>query len=174
MTWALVVCVSFAVPGRNACEIRMVHQEDAGLNVEMAKLVFSKGIWNYVCKMDNALRKYSAASRLQLTSSVSAITLVQKVPPVLDTRNNVTKTGYAETSTASAISFEASHESNERKLLKRPSNKLVANGLLLVGGVICLSRGHSNFSAKVAMAYILSKLAKRGAASRQSGQGSVH
>lgn len=57
----------------------MVHQEDAGLNVEMAKLVFSKGIWSYVCKMDNALRKYSDASRIQLTSAVSAITLVKKV-----------------------------------------------------------------------------------------------
>ncbi|CAA0829553.1 Polyketide cyclase/dehydrase and lipid transport superfamily protein [Striga hermonthica] len=48
------------VPGRNACEIKMVHQEDAGLNVEMAKVAFAKGIWNYVRKMDDALRKYSA------------------------------------------------------------------------------------------------------------------
>ncbi|GJT61931.1 zinc finger, RING/FYVE/PHD-type, transmembrane fragile-X-F-associated protein, partial [Tanacetum coccineum] len=47
------------IPGRNACEIKMVHQEDAGLNVEMAKVIFAKGIWSYVCKMDNALRKYS-------------------------------------------------------------------------------------------------------------------
>lgn len=57
----------------------MVHQEDAGLNVDMAKMVFAKGIWSYVCKMDNALRKYSDIKRLQLTSVVSAITLVQKV-----------------------------------------------------------------------------------------------
>ncbi|KAK1323302.1 hypothetical protein QJS10_CPA02g01603 [Acorus calamus] len=46
------------VPGRDACEIKMVHQEDAGMNVEMAKLAFAKGIWSYVCKMDNALRRY--------------------------------------------------------------------------------------------------------------------
>lgn len=48
-----------AVPGRNACEIRMVHQEDAGLNAEMAKHAFVKKIWSYVCKMDDALRKYT-------------------------------------------------------------------------------------------------------------------
>lgn len=69
----------FAVPGRNACEIKMVHQEDAGLNVEMAKLAFAKGIWSFVCKMDDALRKYSAISWLQSTSALNAITLIQKV-----------------------------------------------------------------------------------------------
>lgn len=68
-----------AVPGRNACEIRMVHQEDAGLNVEMAKLAFAKGIWNYVCKMDNALRKYSVKKQQQLNSTAGARLSIQKV-----------------------------------------------------------------------------------------------
>ncbi|GKD26487.1 zinc finger, RING/FYVE/PHD-type, transmembrane fragile-X-F-associated protein, partial [Tanacetum coccineum] len=68
-----------ALPGRNACEIKTVNQEDAGLNVEMAKVIFAKGIWSYVCKMDNALQKYSDVRRRHLTSVVSAITLVQKV-----------------------------------------------------------------------------------------------
>lgn len=57
----------------------MIHQEDAGLNVEMAKMIFAKGIWSYVCKMDNALRKYTDIKRLQLKSTITAITLVQKV-----------------------------------------------------------------------------------------------
>lgn len=65
-----------AVPGRNACEIRMVHQEDAGLNVEMAKLAFAKRIWSYVCKMDDALRKYS---RHQFSSVGGARLSIQKV-----------------------------------------------------------------------------------------------
>lgn len=69
----------FTVPGRNACEIQMFHQEDAGLNVEMAKLAFAKGIWSYVCKMDSALRKYSGISHPQ---SSSAVTLIQKVGTV--------------------------------------------------------------------------------------------
>lgn len=69
----------FTVPGRNACEIKMFHQEDAGLNVEMAKLAFAKGIWSYVCKMDSALRKHSGISHPQLSS---AVTLIQKVGTV--------------------------------------------------------------------------------------------
>lgn len=76
-----VLDVWIAVPGRNACEIKMVHQEDAGLNVEMAKLVFSKGIWSYVCKMDAALRKYTPVSHPQV---MTAVTLMQKVCPIYE------------------------------------------------------------------------------------------
>lgn len=62
----------------------MVHQEDAGLNVEMAKLAFAKGIWSYVCKMDDALRQYKAVDHhSQLTSGVTAVTLIQKVGAML-------------------------------------------------------------------------------------------
>ncbi|XP_010449745.1 PREDICTED: phosphatidylcholine transfer protein-like isoform X2 [Camelina sativa] len=68
------------VPGRNACEIKMFHQENAGLNVEMAKLAFSKGIWSYICKMDNALCKYMATSQgTQQGPILSAVTLIKKV-----------------------------------------------------------------------------------------------
>ncbi|XP_050381178.1 uncharacterized protein LOC126798297 isoform X2 [Argentina anserina] len=66
------------VPGRNATEIKMYHQEDAGLNVEMAKLAFAKGIWSYICKMDSALRKYSTISNDQSSSAATAVTLIQK------------------------------------------------------------------------------------------------
>lgn len=66
------------VPGRNACEIKMFHQEDAGLNVEIAKLAFAKGIWSYVCKMDSALQKYPTIKHPQ-SSSASAITLIKMV-----------------------------------------------------------------------------------------------
>lgn len=141
------------VGGRNSCEIKMVHQEDAGLNVEMAKVVFAKGIWSYVCKMDNALRKYSTTKRLQLTSFVSAITLVQKVPVTLECNSNSSNNRNVE------ISYP--EVSKERKVSRKPSKKLIANGLIIVGGVICLARGHTNFSGKVAMAFVLSKLTKR-------------
>lgn len=65
----------FPVPGKNASEIKMVHQEDAGMNAEVAKLAFSKGIWSYICKMDNALRKYSP----QITSQLDAMTQTVKL-----------------------------------------------------------------------------------------------
>ena len=61
----------------------MVHQEDAGLNVEMAKLAFAKGIWSYVCKMDNALQKYPTIQNSQQGSPMSAVTLLQKVRTIL-------------------------------------------------------------------------------------------
>ncbi|KAL7605740.1 hypothetical protein Lser_V15G18271 [Lactuca serriola] len=136
------------VGGRNSCEIKMVHQEDAGLNVDMAKMVFAKGIWSYVCKMDNALRKYSDIKRLQLTSVVSAITLVQKVPLELESTRRIEEIGHPEVS-------------QERKVSRKPSKKLIANGLILVGGAICLARGHNSLSGKLVMAFVLSKLTKR-------------
>lgn len=61
----------------------MVHQEDAGLNVEVAKLAFARGIWSYVCKMDDALRKYSALRRPQSSSNMTALSLIEKVRLIL-------------------------------------------------------------------------------------------
>ncbi|KAA8541510.1 hypothetical protein F0562_022662 [Nyssa sinensis] len=158
------------VPGRNACEIKMMHQEDAGLNVEMAKLAFAKGIWSYVCKMENALRKYSAIYGPQPSSAVTAVTLMQKVPPGLDTINNTTDTGHPETAAASATCCQIACEGSGREFSRRPSNKLITNGLIFLGGVICMSRGHSDLGAKVAIAYILSKLTKRSVSSSQRRQ----
>lgn len=57
----------------------MFHQEDAGLNTEMAKLGFAKGIWSYVCKMENALSKYPTIRHPQSCYVVNAVTLVKKV-----------------------------------------------------------------------------------------------
>lgn len=58
----------------------MFHQEDAGLNPDMAKLAFSKGIWSYVCKMDAAFRKYASMNRPPRQASVdTALTLINKV-----------------------------------------------------------------------------------------------
>lgn len=152
------------VPGRNACEITMFHQEDAGLNVEMAKLAFSKGIWSYVCKMDNALRRYSAASWHLSSSVTSSVNLMQKVPACLES-----STSYASSSHPTIIHDQTTHESQVRLISRRPSRKLLANSLLLVGGAICLSRGHSILGAKVVMAYIFTKF-KRETNSNQTKQ----
>ncbi|KAL5699732.1 hypothetical protein ACHQM5_030594 [Ranunculus cassubicifolius] len=151
------------VPGRNACEIKVIHQEDAGLNVDMAKLVFSKGIWSYVCKMDVALRKY--VGHCQSNSVATAVTLMQKVPSELDTAAvPVVNRSFSTTRQES--------ESREKKtLLRRPSGKMIANGLLVIGGVLCLTRGHSSLSTKIAMACILKKLTNHKAISGQSVPG---
>uniref|UniRef100_A0A6N2LAT9 YTH domain-containing protein n=1 Tax=Salix viminalis TaxID=40686 RepID=A0A6N2LAT9_SALVM len=154
-----------SVPGRNACEIKMFHQEDAGLNVEMAKLAFSRGIWSYVCKMNNALRKYSVISHPPTGPAVTAVSLIQKVPPGLETTNSRVDT--QATLTLTAPQGLVNGEAKERKFSRRPSRKVIGNGLLLLGGIICLSRGRSSLCAKVAMAYILTKLRKPDESSSQ-------
>ncbi|XWS20585.1 hypothetical protein CRYUN_Cryun31cG0115000 [Craigia yunnanensis] len=151
------------VPGRDAAEIRMFHQEDAGLNVEMAKLAFAKGIWSYACKMDNALRKYSAISHPLTSPSVSAATLIQKFPPELDATSGII-------SPAVSVSMAIREPVNDESRKKKLSKKFVVKSLVLLGGVICLSRGHSALGAKVATAYILTKLRKRGDSSSQNRQ----
>ncbi|CAN1299032.1 StAR-related lipid transfer protein 7, mitochondrial [Linum perenne] len=155
------LCAWFVtVPGRDACEIKMYHQEDAGLNVEMAKLAFSRGIWSYVCKMHTALCKYSPSN--QLMDPVSALSLIQKVPPGIETTES--PKDILENPTAPVGASVT--ESRKKRLEKRSSKKALTNGLLLIGGVICLSRGNCSLGAKVAMGYLLSKLGKRNA--RQS------
>lgn len=84
----------------------------------------------------------------------------------MNTIDDMTGPAHTEILTESAISCQVRQEHN-RRFSRRPSNKLIGKGLILLGGVICLSRGHSNLGAKVAMAYILSKLIKRGAASKR-------
>ncbi|KAH6788293.1 hypothetical protein C2S51_000037 [Perilla frutescens var. frutescens] len=147
------------VPGRNACEIRMVHQEDAGLNVEMAKLAFAKGIWSYVYKMDDALRKYSVKKQHQLSSIAGARLCIQKVPAEFEVRDDsISRVDEAVPGDNQRL---GNCRSNKTKLRRMPSSKVIANGLVLLGGAICLSRGHSSLGSKVAMAYLLSKLTKR-------------
>ncbi|MCL7045429.1 hypothetical protein MKW94_013508 [Papaver nudicaule] len=156
------------VPGRNACEIKLVHQEDAGLNVEMAKLAFARGIWGYVGKMDTALRKYSPIARSKLSSVKNAVTLMQKVPPELETITETTDCSlHASTSSGSIVRQGIEEVNEKKKLIRKPSRKTVANGLLLLGGLVCLSRGQSSLGAKIAMACILRKLAKHGNAATQ-------
>ncbi|KAL9291214.1 putative START domain-containing protein [Arabidopsis thaliana] len=161
------------VPGRNACEIHMVHQEDAGLNVEMAKLAFSRGIWSYVCKMENALRKYIATSHRPQGPTLSAVSLMKKIPSELESQtDDITNSSGTTTS-----GMHTGEGAKRKKLLRKPSKKLIANGMLLVGGAvggaICLSRGHSALGAKVALAYFLSKMRKRGAQLSQTSQNAV-
>ncbi|XP_010481201.1 PREDICTED: uncharacterized protein LOC104760048, partial [Camelina sativa] len=120
------------VPGRNACEIKMFHQENAGLNVEMAKLAFSKGIWSYTCKMDNALYKYSQGTQGPI---LSAVTLIKKVPSELETQTDDVTVSMGTSSGEEVLTHVVA---KHRKILRKPSKKLIAKGLVLVGGAICL------------------------------------
>lgn len=157
------------VPGGNACEIKMLHQEDAGLNVEVAKLAFAKGIWSYVCKMDDALRKYSSVRPPLSSLAMTAVSQIQKVPPQLDALSRQTLSDQA-TSSSSSMYVQVNNGANPQRLTRKPSKKLIANSLLLLGGLVCLSQGSTGLAAKVAVACILKKFSKRGASSGQTRQ----
>lgn len=77
--------LSVTVPGRDACEMTLVHQEDAGINIEMVKLGFAKGVWSYVSKMNNALREYSSCSPIHLTPVSTLHRLIKKVSITITT-----------------------------------------------------------------------------------------
>lgn len=157
------------VPGRDACEITVVHQEDAGLNVEMAKLAFAKGIWSYVCKMNNALRDYSSRSRSRSTSVATMLRLIKKVPPEMEIGADGEVLSDVATSSTTLSRQVTGSLASGRSLWKKPSKKqLIANGLLLIGGIACLARGRTTLGTQLAMACILKKLMKRRPASESS------
>ncbi|KAK6911164.1 START domain [Dillenia turbinata] len=165
------------VPGRNACEIKMIYQEDAGLNTEMAKLAFSKGIWSYVCKMDNALRRYSV-SHSRSNSSPTAVTLVQKVPSSFEAvdshTTSITRCTSLPSASTRSITANTDNDTDGSELLRKPSKKWIAKSLFLLGGLVCLSCGQTNMGARIAMALILTKLSKRRASSGSRSQNTSH
>lgn len=154
------------VQGRDACEIKMVHQEDIGLNREMAKTVFKKGIWSYVCKMEANLRKYARRTKLNYNNQPSAVTLMQNVPRgVQETWGDVR--GPIEDSIVGSITASKEEIQKKGKLTANQSKtKLLAKGLLLLGGAICIRRGYSSLGAKLAVACVINKLVKKHGVSR--------
>ncbi|CAO2038401.1 unnamed protein product [Urochloa humidicola] len=152
------------IPGRDACQITVLHHEDNGMNIEMAKLAFSKGIWNYICKMNNALRRYPH----HRSPSVSILTmqkLMKKFPQDLETSMDASLPA-SQTATASVPSTETGRTSQCKLPGKKSSRQMITSGLLLVGSIVCLSRGRSNLGAQLAMAFFLKKAFKQ---ERESG-----
>ena len=96
--------------------------------------------------------------------------LIPQIPSELESQtDDITNSSGTTTS-----GMHTGEGAKRKKLLRKPSKKLIANGMLLVGGAvggaICLSRGHSALGAKVALAYFLSKMRKRGAQLSQTSQ----
>jgi hypothetical protein len=48
-----------------------------------------------------------------------------------------------------------------KQLVKKPTRETVASGLLLIGSIVCLSKGRSNLGAQLAMAFFLKKTFKK-------------
>uniref|UniRef100_J3LCS6 START domain-containing protein n=1 Tax=Oryza brachyantha TaxID=4533 RepID=J3LCS6_ORYBR len=144
------------IPGRDACQITVLHHEDNGMNIEMAKLAFAKGIWNYICKMNSALRRYPQRH----ISSISILTmqrLIKKFPEALETV--VDANDQPQGATVAPSHFERT--SSRQLPVKKSSRATIASGLLLIGSIVCLSRGRSNLGAQLAMAFFLKKAFKK-------------
>ncbi|XP_039120239.1 phosphatidylcholine transfer protein-like isoform X1 [Dioscorea cayenensis subsp. rotundata] len=153
------------VPGNDACEITMVHQEDAGMNIEMAKMAFSRGIWNYMCKMNHALREYSSRNRSRSASVASMRKLIQKVPSGWEAEAGSTSQGLSGGSVArQSVRVDAS---SGVETISRKSSKKWIRRLLVIGGIVCLSRGQPSLGTSLAMACILKKITKQSPASGQ-------
>ncbi|XP_042406007.1 uncharacterized protein LOC121996209 [Zingiber officinale] len=147
------------VPGRDACEITVVHQEDSGLNAEMAKLTFAKGIWSFVCKTNSALREYpSHPSRAVFVPAL--LRLIKKVPSDFEAD--------IQTSTHEITENSGNDHGRQSKVDvpdKKPisaTTKWIANGLLIVGGILFLSRGRTTIATQLAAVCMLNKFMHRG------------
>ncbi|KAM3299594.1 hypothetical protein ACQJBY_040881 [Aegilops geniculata] len=158
------------VLGRDACEITVLHHEDNGMNIEMAKLAFSKGIWNYICKMNNALRRYPQ-HRGPSTSILTMRRLTKKFPQ--DLQMNVDESNRSPVNTAATVAppTPSSGASPCKQLVKKSSRETIASGLLLIGSIVCLSKGRSNLGAQLAMAFFLKKAFKQDKESGSSPRG---
>ncbi|KAG6495326.1 hypothetical protein ZIOFF_043120 [Zingiber officinale] len=150
---------SVDVPGRDACEITVVHQEDSGLNAEMAKLTFAKGIWSFVCKTNSALREYpSHPSRAVFVPAL--LRLIKKVPSDFEAD--------IQTSTHEITENSSNDHGRQSKVDvpdKKPisaTTKWIANGLLIVGGILFLSRGRTTIATQLAAVCMLNKFMHRG------------
>ncbi|KAL2630355.1 hypothetical protein R1flu_015041 [Riccia fluitans] len=137
------------VPGREACEILMIHQEDLGMRRDMAKVGFTRGIWSYVVKMDFNLRRYALRPpRLHL--SKNAVSLAQKMPAKMQT--------VEEASVSELMSLDSSGLS--ALTARTRSRKQLAKGILLVGGAMWMMRGSSSVGARLAAACIVNRVVR--------------
>lgn len=96
------------------------------------------------------------------------------MPPGLEGDAETATTGVYESSSGGVVVVKQAggDDPGEKvKLLSRtPSKTWIAKGLLVVGGIVCLSRGHSTLGTQLAVACILKKLMKQeGDASSSQG-----
>eukprot|EP00249_Psilotum_nudum_P018683 c26916_g1_i1 orf=403-1587(+) len=144
------------VPGKNACEIKMWHQEDVGMQRGMAKMAFSQKIWSYVCKMDIHLRKYISMG-CQLGPESNAVALAQQVPVQL---YEVFKENIDNDVEEHNLNRSASRSLLEVKFSLHQSGKWLAKGLLLLGGAVFCTRGTAALGAKLASVFLVKKMIK--------------
>ncbi|BBN09843.1 hypothetical protein MPTK1_4g23140 [Marchantia polymorpha subsp. ruderalis] len=135
------------VPGRNACEVTLIHQEDSVSGRELDKAGFGSGIWNFMVKMEKGLRLFALTSRT-LHQSKNAVSLAQKVPTHLEEIMDE----------SSSSDLSPLGESSLSCLTRTRSKRQLAKGLLLLGGAVVVMRGSSSVGARLAAACIVNRV----------------
>ncbi|CAK9198494.1 unnamed protein product, partial [Sphagnum troendelagicum] len=139
------------VPGRDACEVKMVHQEDMGMHREMAKMAFRRGIWSFIQKMDLHLRQY-AKHQSHFDQGVNAVSLAHKVPLAM---KETFPTSELVPEVVEQIVTQAS--TSGRPVSKSQSKRRLARGLLLLGGALFFTQGSASLGAKIAAVCIVNR-----------------
>ncbi|CAK9231487.1 unnamed protein product [Sphagnum troendelagicum] len=142
------------VPGRDASEVKMVHQEDMGVQREMAKMVFRRGIWSFVQKMDMHLRRY-ANQCSHLDEAVNAVSLAHKVPMKMKETFPVSEDVHVPEAT---IQQSKMHRSSSEPVSKSDSKRNLVRGLLVLGGAMFLTHGSASLGAKLAAVCIVNRV----------------
>jgi len=143
------------VPGRDASEVKMVHQEDMGVQREMAKMVFRRGIWSFVQKMDMHLRRY-ANQCSHLDEAVNAVSLAHKVPMKMRETFPVSEDVHVPEATIQQQSKMQC--SSSEPVSKSDSKRNLVRGLLVLGGAMFLTHGSASLGAKLAAVCIVNRV----------------
>lgn len=136
-------------------------------------------VWQSICLKYSIFYYYIKVSSLSVKMNAHwtrfwihnhGLVSLMQVPHDLDAIIRASSSDLASGSGSSHGINGQENGANSQKLKRMPSKKLIANGLLLLGGLVCLSQGNSGLGAKVAIACVLKKLSKRGSLCGQKQQ----
>jgi hypothetical protein len=86
----------------------------------------------------------------------------QQFPQALQTNVDESHRSPVNTAAAAVVTSTNSPGTSPCKQLgKKPTRETIASGLLLIGSIVCLSKGRSNLGAQLAMAFFLKKTFKK-------------
>ncbi|EFJ37542.1 hypothetical protein SELMODRAFT_270291 [Selaginella moellendorffii] len=147
-----------AVPGSNACEVKMLHREDIGVGKEMAKMAFSRGIWSYVNKMEHNLRAYkSSGLDKRRKAKPDAVTLCNEIPLELQRKDfSASSRSHSQSYGGGSLDRASQNRSDRHKPVS-----FLMQSVFLLGWAVVLGHGSSSIGSKVAAAVFMNKAVRR-------------
>lgn len=110
---------------------------------------------------------YCYVAMIELVHSLTKLSFfAYQFPDDLEAATDASVPASQTTAATVVPSTQTTRTSPCKLLCKKSSRQMIASGLLLVGSIVCLSRGRSNLGAQLAMAFFLKKAFKQ---QRESG-----